>query len=205
MSSVKLEEFDSCPRTLSGSKVLSAIRLFQLEIPLIWQQRRLNTSIVWSKSTKTDNSRFTADCWASFISVKSGLGSEGHTSETHETDAPPTGISVAKVWIIARVWIMETERCVCLNGNVQINCLWSEEVDALTCSAKKDMTVKMTSVTRTQCVQNFSLSRYTRLRKKNKHISDSLKWRTYMFPNWATKVSEVVRLPGGGEANHALM
>lgn len=52
--------------------------------------------------------------------------------------------------------------------NVQINRLWSEEVGALTCSAKKDMTVKMTSVTRTQCVQNFSLSRYTRLRgKKN--------------------------------------
>lgn len=56
----------------------------------------------------------------------------------------------------------------CLNVNVQINRLWSEEVGALTCSAKKDMTVKMTSVTRTQCVQNFSLSRYTRLRgKKN--------------------------------------
>lgn len=29
----------------------------------------------------------------------------------------------------------------------------------ISCSAKKDMTVKMTSVTRTQCVQNFSLSR----------------------------------------------
>lgn len=31
------------------------------------------------------------------------------------------------------------------------------------------MTVKMTSVTRTQCVQNFSLSRYTRLRGKKKN------------------------------------
>lgn len=35
--------------------------------------------------------------------------------------------------------------------------------ETLTCSAKKDMTVKTMSVTRTQWVQNFSLSRYTRL------------------------------------------
>lgn len=33
-------------------------------------------------------------------------------STTHEMDPPPNGISEAKAWIIAQVWIMETERCV---------------------------------------------------------------------------------------------
>ena len=34
----------------------------------------------------------------------------------------------------------------------------------LTCSAKKEITVKITRVTSTQCVQNLSLSLYTRLK-----------------------------------------
>lgn len=44
---------------------------------------------------------------------------------------------------------------------------------ALTCSAKNDMTVKTTRVTRTQWVQNFSLSRYTRLGWEGREVSRS--------------------------------
>lgn len=49
-------------------------------------------------------SHFTSVCWGSFISVNSGPGSARHASTTHETDAPPSGISVAeRARIIAQV------------------------------------------------------------------------------------------------------
>lgn len=68
---------------------------------------------------------------------------------THETDACQSGILVVVACTV------ETE----------MSCV-SSEMQTPTCSAKKEMMVKMTSVTRTQWVQNFSLSRYNRLGQK---------------------------------------
>lgn len=91
----------------------------------------------------------TQGCWVKFDILVANV------IETNQTQL--TGLSV----------------CVCeKKWNKEWQIVDNEHVSqtVLTCSAKKDMTVKTTNVTSTQWVQNFSLSRYIRLWNKGSRL-----------------------------------